>query len=86
MKPAMRQLITTPLQLGEVLRGRRKARGMSQVELAAKLTISQSRLSTLESDPATLTLDRLLVLAGLLGLELVIEDKTTTSARRKPEW
>jgi HTH-type transcriptional regulator/antitoxin HipB len=86
MKPAMRQLITTPLQLGEVLRGRRKARGMSQAELAAKLTISQSRLSTLESDPATLTLDRLLAVAGLLGLELVIEDKTTTSARRKPEW
>jgi len=69
-----------------VLRGRRKARGMSQAELAAKLTISQSRLSTLESDPATLTLDRLLAVAGLLGLELVIEDKTTTSARRKPEW
>jgi HTH-type transcriptional regulator/antitoxin HipB len=86
MKPATRQLITTPLHLGEVLRGRRKARGMSQAELAAKLNISQSRLSTLESDPATLTLDRLLVLAGLLGLELVIEDKTTTSARRKPEW
>jgi HTH-type transcriptional regulator/antitoxin HipB len=86
MKPATRQLITTPLQLGEVLRGRRKARGMSQAELAAKLNISQSRLSTLESDPATLTLDRLLALASLLGLELVVEDRATTADRRKPEW
>jgi HTH-type transcriptional regulator / antitoxin HipB len=81
-----RQLVTTPAQLGEVLRGRRKARGLSQGELAAKLNISQSRLSTLESDPAGITLDRLLALAGLLGLEIVIQDKAPTSARRKPEW
>jgi HTH-type transcriptional regulator/antitoxin HipB len=59
---------------------------MSQAELAAKLNISQSRLSTLESDPATLTLDRLLALASLLGLELVVEDRATTADRRKPEW
>lgn len=82
----MRQLLTTPAQLGEVLRGRRKARRISQDELATKLGISQSRLSTLESDPAGLTLDRLLAVAGVLGLELVIQEKGATSARRKPEW
>lgn len=81
-----RQLVTTPSQVGEVLRGRRKARGMSQDELAAKLSISQSRLSTLESEPAGLTLDRLLALASVLGLEIVIQDKAPTSERRKPEW
>jgi len=81
-----RQLVTTPSQLGEVLRGRRRARGMSQGELAAKLNISQSRLSTLESDPAGLTLDRLLVLAAVLGLEILVQDKTPTSERRKAEW
>ena len=82
----MRQLVTTPIQLGEVIRGRRKARGMSQVELAAKLNISQSRLSILESDPAGLTVDRLLALAGVLGLEIVIQDATPASDRRKSEW
>ena len=80
-----RQLVTTPTQLGEVLRGRRKARGLSQAELAAKLSISQSRLSTLESDPAGLTVDRLLTLASVLGLEIVVQDRTT-SERRKLEW
>jgi len=59
---------------------------MSQGELAAKLNISQSRLSTLESDPAGLTLERLLALAGVLGLEIVIQDRAQTSAGRKPEW
>jgi HTH-type transcriptional regulator/antitoxin HipB len=82
----MRQLVTTPTQLGEVIRGRRKARGMSQAELAAKLNISQSRLSILESDPAGLTVDRLLALAGVLGLEILIQDATPASDRRKSEW
>ncbi len=79
----MRQLITTPNQVGEILRGRRKARRIPQKELAAKLSVSQSRLSTLESNPAGLTLERLLLAAKLLGLELVIQDK---SAARKTEW
>ena len=82
----MRRLITTPIQFGEIVRGRRKARGLSQAELAEKLDVSQSRLSTLESDPAGLTLDRLLALANLLGLEVVVQDKAVATGRRKPEW
>ena len=81
----MRQLITNPNQLGEILRGRRRARRIPQQALAAKLGISQSRLSTLESDTASLTLDRLLVLARLLGLELVLEDKSEKPLK-KAEW
>jgi HTH-type transcriptional regulator / antitoxin HipB len=72
----MRQLIITSSQVGEILRGRRKARRVSQQKLATKLGISQSRLSTLEGDPAGLTLDRLIVLTKLLGLELILQDKS----------
>lgn len=81
----MRQLITNPNQLGEILRGRRKARRIPQQALAAKLGISQSRLSTLEADTASLTLDRLLLLASLLGLEVVLQDKAV-KATTKAEW
>ena len=85
--PRTRQLLTTPTQLGEVIRARRKARGLSQAELASKLNLSQSRLSILESDPAGLTVDRLLALATVLGLEIVVQDRSTSSSdRRKPEW
>ncbi len=81
----MRQLITAANQAGEILRARRKARGISQQALAAKLGTSQSRLSSLEEDPARLTLDRLLALANLLDLELVLQDKS--NARNPPvEW
>jgi HTH-type transcriptional regulator / antitoxin HipB len=81
----MRQLLTNPNQLGEILRGRRKARRIPQQALAAKLGISQSRLSTLEADTAPLTLDRLLLLTKLLGLELVLQDRPDKPAT-KPEW
>ena len=79
----MRQLITTPGQAGEVLRGRRRARRLSQRDLAEKLGISQGRLSTLEANPGGLTLDRLLTLANLLGLELILQDKAAAPAT---EW
>jgi HTH-type transcriptional regulator / antitoxin HipB len=72
----MQQLITTPGQVGEVLRARRTSRRIPQRELAAKLGISQGRLSTLETAPAALTLDRLILLANLLDLEVVLRDKT----------
>jgi HTH-type transcriptional regulator/antitoxin HipB len=81
----MRQLVTNPNQLGEILRGRRKARKIPQQALAAKLGISQSRLSTLEADTAPLTLDRLLLVTKLLGLELVLQDKPE-NAVKKAEW
>jgi HTH-type transcriptional regulator/antitoxin HipB len=81
----MRQLVTNPNQLGEILRGRRKARKIPQQALAAKLGISQSRLSTLETDTAPLTLDRLLLVTKLLGLELVLQDKPE-NAVKKAEW
>jgi len=81
----MRQLITAPNQVAEILRGRRKARRISQHALAEKLGTSQSRLSSLEEDPARLTLERLLALANLLDLELVLQDKS--NARNPPaEW
>jgi HTH-type transcriptional regulator/antitoxin HipB len=82
----MRQLIiTTPAQLGEIMRGRRKSRKLSQQQIATKLGISQGRLSTLEGNPASMTLDRLITLANMLGLELVLRDKSDTPTSPS-EW
>jgi HTH-type transcriptional regulator/antitoxin HipB len=80
------RLITTPAQLGEIIRGRRKARKLSQGELAEKLNVSQSRFSSLESNPAGITLERLLSLATILGLEILVRDNASATERRKPEW
>lgn len=81
----MRQLISTTRQVAEIIRGRRKARRISQHELATKVGISQARLSILEADPARLPLDRLILLAKLLDLELVIQDKAD-EPKPKAQW
>jgi len=82
----MRQLvITTPQQVGEILRGRRKARHISQQQIAAKLGISQGRLSALEASPASMPLDRLITLASMLGFELVLQE-TSDTPTSSSEW
>lgn len=81
----MRQILSTPTQLAEILTARRRGRRLSQAQVAVELGIGQSRLSTLEAHPETLTLDRLLLLAKLLGLEIVVQDATETPDP-KTEW
>lgn len=81
----MHQLIRTPGQVGEILRRRRKSQRRSQSEVAAKLGLSQGRYSSVEADPAGLTLERLITLASLLGLEIVIRDRSDTP-KSPSEW
>jgi HTH-type transcriptional regulator/antitoxin HipB len=81
----MRQPISNPQQVAEILRARRKARRISQHELAARVGISQARLSVLEADADSLPLDRLILLAKLLDLELVLQDKAD-EPKSKAQW
>lgn len=84
----MRASITNAAQVAEILRGRRKARGISQQQLADKLGISQSRLSAIEAGSSALTLDRLIVLANVLDLQLVLQDKADKPSKSRPsaDW
>ena len=66
------QTLNTPKQLQQALVNRRKKLKLSQSIVAAKLGLSQNRYSELESSPESLTVDRLLTLAALLGLEVQI--------------
>lgn len=66
------QTLRTPAQLGLLLQSARKARGMTQAQLAARVRLSQSRISQLEKDPAELSAERLLAWCSTLGLELSV--------------
>ena len=81
----MRQLLTNSRQIGKILTARRRALKQSQRVIAAKMAISQNRLSELETSPATLTVERLFELANLLGLELMVQDKQPHSSKDR-EW
>lgn len=82
------QRIVTTLQLGVLLQGARKSRKFTQAKLAARLGISQSRLSDLERMPGSLSVDQLLALCGQLGLQLSLEAPEGKAAPRieNTEW
>lgn len=64
-------LSTTP-QLGALLIGARKAKGLTQAQLSTRMGLSQRRLSELERMPGTLSVDQLLTLCQQLGLQLQV--------------
>jgi len=82
----MRQVLTHAGQLRQILIARRRAAKLSQRALAAKLLLSQNRLSEIEINPGSLTVERLLELCNLLGLEVVIQDRAATRPSAKAEW
>jgi len=88
----MEYTVTTPSQLGRVLQGCRKQRGLTQRELGARVGLLQKAVSMLETDPSRASVDRLFRLLSALELQVVLRDKrperTQTEARRqtKPEW
>lgn len=79
------QVIQAPAQLGVLLRGVRRERGMSQQELALKAGgTSQNRLSELELHPGRFTVERLLLILAALDLELVVRPRESTF--EQAEW
>lgn len=81
----MKQILTTSRQLGPLLASKRRAKKLSQTAVSAKLGISQNRLSEIEKDAATLHVQRLLDVLNVLGLDLVIQDRTS-SRPTSVEW
>ena len=78
-------MIRAPAQLGMLLRGARRGRGMNQQELALKAGgTSQARLSQLELQPGRLTVERLLLILAALDLELVVRPREDSIA--PAEW
>lgn len=76
----MKQLLSVPSQVGLVLRAARKAAGLSQKDLAARLGLSQNRLSELETDPGSMRVEQLLAVLAALGLELQVQARGGSSA------
>jgi HTH-type transcriptional regulator / antitoxin HipB len=89
----MRQVLSMADQAGPLLRGARKAAGLSQTALARQLGLSQRRMSAMELNPGSISLEQLLALLAALDLELVVQakppapDKDEEGGRRgQPQW
>jgi len=84
----MLHVIATPDQLAQLLAASRRQAGLTQTEAAARVGVSQSRISTWETDAAALTVAQLLSLCGAYGLQLQVRDKNQPQAEAAPraEW
>ncbi|MFG6443179.1 helix-turn-helix domain-containing protein [Pelomonas margarita] len=69
----MNQVLSVPSQVGLVLRAARKSAKLSQKQLAAKLGLSQNRVSELETDPGCMRVDQLFAVMSVLGMELQVQ-------------
>ena len=67
-----------PEQLSLHLRSLRKARGLTQAQLASRMGVGQSRISAIETDATKLTAEQLLRLLAALDASVVL--RTTDSA------
>lgn len=79
-------IVTNPSQLTAYLRALRRARGLTQADLGARLGVSAARISTIERNPGVLSTALLLTLLQALGARLQLETDTTGSpkgARRR---
>ena len=77
--------VTTPNQVGAILAARRKHLALSQAEVAARVGLSQNRLSVLEKNSSTLTAKQLLAFLNVLGLDLAISERSA-GGKTKAEW
>jgi HTH-type transcriptional regulator/antitoxin HipB len=80
--------ILTAAQVGRLLQTARKAKGLSQQQIADQLGLSQKRISALELSPGDLSVDQLLAFCASVGLELAIQPKHDASHASAPatDW
>jgi HTH-type transcriptional regulator / antitoxin HipB len=82
-------IVHTPTGLAEILQSARKASGMTQAQAAERIGIGQPRLSALETTgTASISLDQMLALLALYGLELCVQSRGTAvpGSAEQPEW
>jgi HTH-type transcriptional regulator / antitoxin HipB len=84
----MLNLIATSDQVAQLLAASRRQAGLTQSEAAARMGVSQSRISAFETDAAALTVAQLLALCGVYGLQLQLRDKSQPLSGQAPlvEW
>ena len=65
--------IQIPSQLSSHLRALRKAKGLSQADLGARLGLSQTRVARIEGDPMSISVEQLLRVLSALSIQVTLD-------------
>jgi HTH-type transcriptional regulator / antitoxin HipB len=82
-------LLQSPAQLSLHLKSLRKARNLTQAQLAKRLGVGQSRIADIERHPETVSSAQLLDLFAVLGVEVLLRLKPVprhAENRVRDEW
>ncbi len=69
----MGHTLQAPSQLSSHLRALRKAKGLSQAELGARLGLSQARVARIEGEPLSISVEQLLRVLAALEVSVTLE-------------
>jgi HTH-type transcriptional regulator/antitoxin HipB len=72
--------------VGQLLRSARKRRKLTQAQVAARLGLSQNRVSHLELHPEELSLKQMLGWCSVVGLELRLGEREGVETLVSQEW
>ena len=76
----MSYVIQIPSQLASHLRALRKAKGLTQAELATKVGVDQTRIAKIEGDPLSVSVKQFIKILSALGVQLALEPMLTVHA------
>jgi HTH-type transcriptional regulator/antitoxin HipB len=76
--------IKTPQQLGFVLQGYRRERGLTQKDVGSRVGLAQKAVSKIELEPGRAGLSQIFKMLAALELELVVRPRGTPG--RRSEW
>lgn len=69
-----------PSQLGPHLRSLRRARKMTQRDLAARIGVTQARVAAIEANPAVVSVGQLMTILAALGVDIVLRPRSSKDA------
>lgn len=75
-------LLQTPEQLSLHLKALRKARGLTQAQLAARIGVGQSRYAVIEQHPLKTSTAQLLELLAVLEVDLLLRPRDIRHPKR----
>lgn len=79
--------VRTPHQLGQVVRGQRKLKRLTQKAVGISVGLLPKTISALESSPERVTVDSLFKLLSALDLEIVLRPKSGADEQMGPsDW
>jgi HTH-type transcriptional regulator/antitoxin HipB len=78
--------VRTPEQLELLFKAFRKSRGLSQQELAQRIGVTQQALSLLEGAPQRASVERLIEVLSVLGVEVILRENESPGTTPSGEW